>query len=236
MEVIRYKQITSTNSKAKSLADRNASEWTVVVSDTQTKGKGRAGRTWKSPKGGLWFSVILRPRTNAEQIPILQFLVANGLREAVDRATGVSTKVKWPNDLVVSGKKLAGILIETKIETRQVAYAVIGIGLNVNLIQKQLPKEATSILAQTGRRFDLAETLDLILASLVKHYQKLWDMDMIMKDWWDHCAHRLRQVRIQTKTGIVIGNCIGVNRDGSIVIRTGRRDQTISDGTLLLAG
>ena len=233
MEIIRYNRVTSTNALAKRLADNNAGEWTVVVSEAQTKGKGRAGHSWISPKGGLWFSIILRPRIDADKIPLIQFLAANGLRQAVDQATGLSSQVKWPNDLVMSGKKLAGILIETRIDGK-VVYAVIGIGLNVNMTDKMLPSGAVSLFTATDQKFDLEDILDLILEALEKCYKKLDDNEAIMREWWDHCVHRLRPVMIRTPTGIVSGKCVGVKGDGSIVIRRGTVEESISEGSLIL--
>ena len=171
LKIIRYKKISSTNTKAKTLAEKQATEWTVVVSEVQTHGRGRSGRSWKSPKGGLWFSLIIRPKVPIDRIPLLQFLFANALRKGIEEVYGVQSEVKWPNDLVVGGKKLAGVLIETKISGPELVYAIVGIGLNVNLTAEQLPTGATSIFLVKKKRFSLEKTLSSILTVLKRYYE-----------------------------------------------------------------
>jgi len=146
-----------------------------VVSEVQTEGRGRSGRSWKSPKGGLWFSLIIRPKIPVDRISLLQFLFANALRKGIKEVYGVQSEVKWPNDLVVGWKKLAGVLIETKISGPEIVYAIVGIGLNVNLTAKQLPTGATSIFLVKRKRFSLEKTLSSILPVLERHYETLRD-------------------------------------------------------------
>ena len=142
-----------------------------MVSEVQTHGRGRSGRSWKSPRGGLWFSIIIRPKIPINRIPLLQFWVANALRNGVEGVYGVQSEVKWPNDLVVGGKKLAGVLIETKISGPELVYAIVGIGLNVNLTAEQLPTGATSIFLVKKKRFSLEKTLSSILTVLKRYYE-----------------------------------------------------------------
>ena len=180
LNIIRYKRISSTNTKAKTLAEKQAAESTVVVSDVQTHGRGRSGRTWKSPKGGLWFSLIIRPKIPVDRISLLQFLFANALRKGIEEVYGVQSEVKWPNDLVVGGKKLAGVLIETKISGPELVYAIVGIGLNVNLTAEQLPTGATSIFLVKKKRFSLEKTLSSILPVLERHYETFRDESAVV--------------------------------------------------------
>jgi len=153
-----------------------------VVSEVQTHGRGRSGRSWRSPKGGLWFSIIIRPKIPIDQIPFLQFLFASALRKGVEEVYGVQSEVKWPNDLVVGWKKLAGVLIETKISGPELVYAIIGIGLNVNLTAEQLPTGATSIFLVKKKRFSLEKTLSSILPVLERHYETLRDQSAVVSE------------------------------------------------------
>ena len=146
-----------------------------MVSEVQTHGRGRSGRSWKSPKGGLWFSLIIRPKIPIDRISPLQFLFANALRKGVEEVYGVQSEVKWPNDLMVGWKKLAGVLIETKISGPSLVYAIVGIGLNVNLTAEQLPTGATSIFLVKKKRFSLERTLSSILPVLERHYETFRD-------------------------------------------------------------
>jgi len=205
-----------------------------VVSEIQTRGRGRSGRSWKSPKGGLWFSLVIRPKIPIDRIPLLQFWVTNALRKGVEEVYGVQSEVKWPNDLVVGGKKLAGVLIETKISGPELVYAIIGIGLNVNLTAEQLPTGATSIFLVKKKRFGLEQTLGSILTVLERHYETLREENAVVGDWWKHCAHRMKQVIIETGNRKIRGKCVGVNPDGSIIIQTEHGNVTVPDGTLRL--
>jgi BirA family transcriptional regulator, biotin operon repressor / biotin---[acetyl-CoA-carboxylase] ligase len=235
LKIIRYRRISSTNDKAKTLAEKGAAEWTVVVSEVQTGGRGRSGRTWKSPKGGLWFSIIIRPRIPVDRISLLQFLFASELRKGIEEACGVHSEVKWPNDLVIHWKKLAGILIETKISGPDLVYAIVGVGLNVNLTAEELPTGATSIFLASKKRFSLQRTLRSILTVLEGQQDSLRDENVVLADWWEHCAHRMNPVIIDTSRGMVRGKSIGVNPDGSIIIQTETGNVTVADGTLRLA-
>jgi BirA family transcriptional regulator, biotin operon repressor / biotin---[acetyl-CoA-carboxylase] ligase len=205
-----------------------------VVSQIQTHGRGRSGRTWKSPKGGLWFSIIIRPRMPVNRIPLLQFLFANALRKGIGEAYHVQSEAKWPNDIVVDWKKLAGILIETKISPPDLAYAIVGVGLNVNLTAQELPTEATSIFLASKKRFSLERTLSSILTVLEGHSKTLSDEKAVVADWWEHCAHREKPVIIATGDSRVRGKCVGINPDGSIIIKTDHGNVTVPDGTLRL--
>jgi BirA family biotin operon repressor/biotin-[acetyl-CoA-carboxylase] ligase len=234
LKIIRYKRISSTNTKAKTLAEKQAAEWTVVVSEVQTQGRGRSGRSWKSPKGGLWFSLIVRPNIPVDRISLLQFLFANALRKGIEEVYGVKSEVKWPNDIVVDWKKLAGILIETKINGPELVYAIVGVGLNVNLSAEELPTGANSIFLVEKQRFSLEKTLSSILTVLERHYETLRDESAVVDDWWKHCAHRMKPVLIETGNGKIRGKCVGVNPDGSIIMQTEQGNVTVPDGTLRL--
>jgi BirA family biotin operon repressor/biotin-[acetyl-CoA-carboxylase] ligase len=161
-------------------------------------------------------------------------LFANALRNGIEEVYGVQSEVKWPNDVVVDWKKLAGILIETKISGPELVYAIVGIGLNLNLTAEQLPSGATSIFLVEEKRFVLEETLSSILTVLERHYETLRDESAVVGDWWKHCAHRMKLVVIETGNGRIGGKCVGVNPDGSIILQTDQGSMTIPDGTLRL--
>ncbi len=146
----------------------------------------------------------------------------------------MQSEVKWPNDIVVDWRKLAGILIETKISGPALVYAIVGIGLNVNLTVEQLPTGATSVFLVKKKRFSLEKTLSSILTVLERHYETLRDESAVVGDWWKHCAHRMKPVIIETGKSKVRGKSVGVNMDGSIIIQTEQGNVTVPDGTLRL--
>src|SRR5207247_7553043 len=139
LKILRYERLLSTNTTAYRIVEQSAPEWAVVVADVQTKGKGRGRNKWESPKGGLWFSILLRPDLPSPRLHLLQFLAAIATRKAIENQTGLSAMLKWPNDLVLGNAKLGGILIESKTLGEAISFAIVGIGLNINQGKGQLP-------------------------------------------------------------------------------------------------
>ena len=135
---------------------------------------------------------------------------------------------------MVNWKKLVGILIETKISGPELVYAIAGIGLNVNLTAEEMPTGATSIFLASKKRFSLERTLSSILTVLEGQHESLRDEKVVLADWWEHCAHRMNSVIIDTSSGMVRGKSVGVNPDGSITIQTETGNVTVADGTLRL--
>jgi BirA family biotin operon repressor/biotin-[acetyl-CoA-carboxylase] ligase len=177
---------------------------------------------------------VIRPGIPTAKISTLQFLFAEGLRQSVEKISRVQPEVKWPNDIVVNSKKLAGILIEAKSRGREIVYGIVGIGINANLNAKQLPKDATSLHIETGAIIDLETSLDTVLGTLSSYYEKLLDEESIISEWWAHCAHRMKPVLVKTTEGLVHGKCIGINPDGSLEVQTEKGTTLITDGTLRL--
>jgi BirA family transcriptional regulator, biotin operon repressor / biotin---[acetyl-CoA-carboxylase] ligase len=161
-------------------------------------------------------------------------LFANALRKGIEAVYGVQSEVKWPNDLVVDWKKLAGILTETKVRGKELVHAIVGVGLNVNLSAEELPTGATSIFLIRRKRFSLEKTLSSILTVLERWYETQENENAIVAEWWKHCAHRMKPVMIETGNGKVRGKSVGINPDGSIIIQTDQGNVTVVDGTLRL--
>ena len=155
-------------------------------------------------------------------------------RRGVEETYGVHPEVKWPNDLVVDRKKIAGILIETKTSGPKLEYAIVGVGLNVNLAPKELPTGASSIFLVRKKKFGLEKTVDSILAIFEDHYETLRDEKLVVANWWEHCAHRMKPVVVDADKSRISGKCVGINPDGSIIIQTDHGRVTVSDGTLRL--
>src|SRR5260370_35331087 len=189
LKIVHYRRIRSTNQTAYRLAQQSAPEWTVVVADVQTKGRGRERKTWESPKGGLWFSILLRPTIPTLRLPLLQFLAAIATREALENETGASVKLKWPNDLVLGNAKLGGILIESKTLADRISFAFLGIGLNINQSNAKLPVEAISLRLVFGKQHDPRLLLRAILDQMRSSYADLNNPSMIMEEWWRNCVY-----------------------------------------------
>ncbi|SRR5713101_4586485 len=237
LKIFRYKKLQSTNATAYQLAQQDAPEWTIIVADVQTKGRGRGRKKWVSPKGGLWFSILLRPNVVGSKLPMLQFLIANAIRQALENETGLPVRLKWPNDILLNGQKLGGILIESKTQGDMVSFAVIGIGLNINLSQNRLPPHAVSLRAQTGIRYDENHLLNAIIDQSKSRYKDLNKPrpTRILEEWWRNCVHRLARVQVTLYGKTIEGVTTSVGGDGSLLIRTDDdRFEKVTEGSLAI--
>ncbi len=170
---VHFDALPSTQEEAKRMALRGAKEGTIVSADVQTRGRGRLGRAWKSPKGGLWFSLILRPPLPPAQTLALPLVAALALAREIRSSTGLPACVKWPNDVWIGSRKVAGLLTEMSSETDRVQWMVIGVGVNVN----NLPPRGTTVPAQSlkralGRPVPRQGVLGPWLASFGKDYKQ----------------------------------------------------------------
>lgn len=170
-----FRTVDSTNDEAMALAARGALEGTVVIADAQERGRGRMGRSWTSPPGvGVYLSVILRPAIQPHDAPALSLLGAVAVAEAIEEVAGVAAGVKWPNDLIVRGRKVGGILGEVAAETSHLHYVVLGIGINVNQTEASFEGElrhtATSLRIEAGRLVDRTAMIRSLCESLDRWY------------------------------------------------------------------
>jgi BirA family biotin operon repressor/biotin-[acetyl-CoA-carboxylase] ligase len=205
------------------------------VADVQTKGRGRGRNKWESQKGGLWFSILLRPKTPTPKLPLLQFLAAVATRRALEEETSLGVKLKWPNDLVLRKSKLGGILIESKTQGDSVSFAILGIGLNINQRKDQIPTGAISLRLASGKQHDLRAVLHAILDQIKSSYADWENPSKIMKEWWRNCVHRPLRIQVTLSAGTVTGIGRGVDNDGSLLIETDdHRIRKVSEGSLTL--
>jgi BirA family biotin operon repressor/biotin-[acetyl-CoA-carboxylase] ligase len=170
-----YGRLGSTNEVAARLAEAGAFEGTLVTAEEQTRGRGRQGRSWHSPPGvGIWMSLVLRPQCNAGQAAGIPLAGALSVASALKTATGVEVGLKWPNDVYMNGRKVAGVLGESVVEGASVRYAVLGLGINVNLLEDQVPEDlqsiAGSVAMATGKSWNRVDILASVLKALEKRY------------------------------------------------------------------
>jgi len=171
LKIISLKKVDSTSSYAFKLAKEGAAEVTVIKADIQTEGRGRFERSWASPKGGVYFSLVLRPEKTADEILLLPLAFSKAVARALQKY--VDTKVKLPNDVRVKNKKIAGVLVETKAgRAKGVDFAVAGIGVNINSKKKELPAVATSLYAETGKSYNIDKLFKEILKEVLGSYQE----------------------------------------------------------------
>lgn len=164
---------------------------------------------------------------------MLQFLASNATRLAVERETGIKPLAKWPNDLILEAGKLGGILVETKTKGNNVAFVIVGIGLNVNQERELLPSGATSLHLATGIRFELTPLLKAIVSELRADYVDLDEPKKLMEVWWKNCVHRPRRVQVESPKGIIKGISKGVDTEGNLLVETeNHKTEKIAEGTL----
>ncbi len=233
-------EISSTNSFLADLPLSECHDGMVMAADKQTTGRGRMQRTWHSPKGtNLYFSVLLQPRRNLSDIPQLALVTAAAIVDALKTITpDIDAGIKWPNDILVNGKKLAGILCEMQAEADVIHKVILGIGLNVNITEKQFPKElqkqSTSLRMETGTSINRPQLMAELLNSMDKHYRK-W-----LKDGLTHFLPTLKdrlllvdkKIKVKNLDNFTEGVVQGLSNDGGLVLKTGNKNQTVYSGEI----
>ncbi len=222
--VFHFFKTGSTNTVAMELGFAGEPEGTVVVAEAQTAGRGRSGRSWHSEKGaGLYFTVLLRPRLAPAQAPLLTMLAGVSAHAAIAAQTGLQPELKWPNDLMVGGKKLGGILTEMHAEPNAMRFVIVGIGINVN--QEKFPAElasiATSIRKETGRMSYRLELLARLLAQFESDYNRfLREGPTFVTDRFEFVSSFTRGRRVRVDTGVesYVGTTAGLSPEGLLLI------------------
>jgi BirA family biotin operon repressor/biotin-[acetyl-CoA-carboxylase] ligase len=222
-----FEQTTSTNDVAEKLARDGVNEGAVVFAESQTKGRGRLGRVWLSPtRKGLWFSVLLRPGLRPQETTQLTVISATALRRAFKTTTGLAAEIKWPNDLLLGGKKTAGILTELSAELDRVRHVILGIGVDVNQdaagFPPELRKTATSLRLECGREISRAELAVEILRELDVDYARICagKFAEIADEWEDACVTIGKDVTVQVGERRFRGHAESLDDDGALLVRT----------------
>ncbi len=239
--IISYESTGSTNDVAEQLAAAGAPEGTVVFAERQTRGRGRMGRQWLSAHGkSLLFSFILRPAISTREASCFTLMTAVAASLAVRRVTGLSCLIKWPNDLIVHGRKLGGILTELNAEVERVKFLVIGAGINVNADAEALPRGATSVMLELKKEFSRLILARELLREIEKQYFLLQGngFSVIIGEGKDLSATLGRRVRVETRNEVLEGQAIGVDEDGALIVRedTGFNRRIVSGDVILVRG
>ncbi|MEM2119311.1 MAG: biotin--[acetyl-CoA-carboxylase] ligase [Candidatus Bathyarchaeia archaeon] len=220
-------KIGSTNEWAKKLAKLGASEGTVAIAKTQTSAKGRLCRKWISPAGGLWLSIILRPKLPAKEAAKLVFVSALAVVETFNELYGLRANTKWPNDVLIEGRKVCGILCEMNANDRATDFVIVGIGINANFdARKKLPKDlktdAVSLRTALGRKIILEELLVALLAKFETLYQTFLKegFNKILKEWKKHAGFLGCTVEVADQAKKLRGTAQDVDSEGALVLKT----------------
>lgn len=224
-KVYYFESIASTQKIAIDLASDNAPAGTLVIADEQTSGRGRMNRKWHSPKStGIWMSLLVRPDIPPQQAPQLTLLTAVAAVRAIEEATGITPEIKWPNDIMVNGKKIAGILTELQAEADRIHSVIIGIGLNVNQRINDFPEDlkdiATSLYVETGNQIKRADMIQEFCVQFEKMYLLFLEKGFYpIKLLWESYAKGIGfEIRARTFRGVIIGKALGITDEGVLQI------------------
>jgi BirA family biotin operon repressor/biotin-[acetyl-CoA-carboxylase] ligase len=225
-----FRQIHSTNDMAKELALIGAKEGTVVVAETQTRGKGHLGREWVSPAGGLWVSFILRPKISPEDASKLTLLAGVVVAKTLEKLYHLRSEVKWPNDVLIDGKKVCGILTEASTKGRYLSFLVIGFGINANFPVSGLPASLHESTTTLRNELNREVYLEALLRSLLEETERYYRMfkegyfETVLTEWTSLAKFLGSYVYVTSLNEKVEGWAIGVDEQGALIVRL--KDQT----------
>lgn len=230
--IILLDKTISTQEDARQLAEEGASEGTLVISEEQTGGRGRMGKSFYSPQGkGIWMSLVLRPKQPLHLTQQLTLLTGVAVCRAIAKCTGVQTDIKWPNDILFQGKKVCGILLESATEDQRVRYCIAGIGISANMKEADFPEElrsvATSIRMAGGTTVNRMELIQSIMEQMENLYELYNEQgfEPIASLWEALSGSVGREVHVQTIGDRFSGIATGLNEDGALLVRNQAGEQ-----------
>ena len=220
-------ELDSTNRQARRLAEAGAREGEIVIAEQQTQGRGRLGRAWVSPPHvNLYLSAVLRPKLAPAHAPQITLMAAVALADAIAAFIPVPPEIKWPNDILSSGKKLAGILTESSCNSERLEFVILGIGVNLNFSLSSMPEEirgrAGSLLELRGARVDRESFIRRLIQDLDQCYGILVESGFaaIAARWESYFALRNRRVRVDMIDQVLFGRAKGLDRDGALIVES----------------
>ncbi len=219
-----HDEIDSTSARAVGLAREGAPEGTLVLAEHQTEGRARLGRVWFAPKrSSLLMSLVLRPPFAPHQAQRVTMICSLAVAEAISRTSGLSAQIKWPNDILLKGRKAGGILTELGVHGERLDYVVVGMGLNVNLDVSTLPDLATpgtSLMMEAGHPLSRLKLLLAILGGIETRYVRMSGGWSPHQAWRQHLATLGQRVRVGTPDEVIVGLAEDVDEDGALLVRT----------------
>lgn len=241
-ELIYLDSVDSTNNKIKELAKLGYVNGTIVVADKQTAGRGRRGRVWESPEGtSIYMSALLRPQIEPSHASMLTLVAALAVSEAITKLTDAQVKIKWPNDIVMNGKKICGILTEMSVLPDGDFYIVVGIGINA--YAEDFPEEirnvATSIFLQTGKKVNRADLVECVWEKFEEYYeifQKTENLEQLMDGYNKKLANIDQQVKVLDPADEFEGIAKGITEKGELIVDTKEERKLISSGEVSVRG
>jgi len=213
-----FPEIGSTMDVARELAIRGAEEGTIVLAEAQAHGRGRLSREWLSPKGGIYFTLILRPRINPAYAPRINLMASVAVATTIRKLFGLNAELKWPNDVLIAGRKVCGILAEMDAEMDAVNFVNVGIGINVNTSVRQFEKTATSLKDGLGKPIFRKEFFSALLVEIERRQALLMEADLL-EEWKKFSATLNKDVRIVAPGEVIVGRAIDIDTTGALIVK-----------------
>ena len=240
-----FEEIDSTQNFAQNIAADKKENGTIIIAEKQTSGRGRLDRKWTSPKGGIWFSLIIHPKFDVSSSTLIPILSAVALSKSIKSVLGIETEVKWPNDITMNGKKVAGVLVDASFQTNSIDYLILGIGINFDIDAKKLEKRLTKtpnfygIDSLRGKE-NKTPPKTLLKEFLLQFEKNLFQLDKgekstIVKEWTKRAAGIGKKITINTSNGKISGISQGIDNDGALKIKTKNETKKIYVGDVVLS-
>ncbi|OGD35370.1 biotin--[acetyl-CoA-carboxylase] ligase [Candidatus Atribacteria bacterium RBG_16_35_8] len=227
-EIYYFPELKSTNIMAKEKALHRAeeiNEGTLIIAERQSAGKGRLGREWFSPAGGIWLSIILYPQLPPSYIPRITLMTAVAVVKAIKMCTQIESQIKWPNDMLINEKKVCGILTEMSAELDIINWVVVGIGINVNIEHREFPEDihenTISLKEVLGKVVLRVKLVQIFLQEFEKYYESLKrrEFSSILKEWKLYSHTLGRKIRVDMGERIVTGEAVNINEEGALILK-----------------
>jgi len=235
--------INSTQNYALKIAQNRAENGTIIIAEKQTEGKGRLGRKWISPQGGIWISIILHPTFDVSYATLFPIASAVALSSAIEKIIGVKTELKWPNDITLQNKKVAGMIVDVSIESNTIQSLVLGVGINFKinptLLEKKIRKMenfyGVSTLIKNENSVKPIELVQSFLYELEKIYEMINDGEIksIVKKWSDKSSTLGKMITVSTGDGKITGKAIKIDDDGALVLKDKTKTHRIIAGDVI---
>jgi len=238
-----FDSIDSTQNQALKMADDPANNGTVIIAAKQTGGKGRSGRKWVSPKGGIWLSIILQPEFDISITTLFPIASALALANALEKTLKISPELKWPNDLTIKGKKVAGILVDASLESNKIENLVLGVGINFDVDVKQIEKTLKGSpnfygVASLSEQKNKVKPIQLVQTFLVE-LEKIYDLlntkqtKKIISEWTKRSSTIGKNVAVDTRDGKIKGKAIKIDDDGALIVSDNNKINRIIAGDII---
>ena len=234
--------IDSTQNQALKMAGDHENNGAIIVAEKQTAGKGRSGRKWESPKGGIWFSLILQPKFDISITTLFPIASSLALSIAIEKTFKISPELKWPNDLTIKGKKLAGMLVDVSLESNKIENLVLGVGINFDIDVKQIEKTLKDTpnfygvvsLCEQKNKIKPVQLVQTFLIELEKIYELLnrKQIKKIILEWTKRSSTIGKNVELNTTEGKIKGKAIKIDEDGALVLSDNNKTRRIIAGDI----